>query len=345
MNYLQTDGTPYFFFNLFLHLCAANMDVYTAYGLCIHSEIPLLETMVSSGDADVTVRIGKLDNTPRAALDLGHRFLGHLPERGRLLIQDGREIIIEPAPEATIPVLCSMVLGPAMAIILRQRGLLVLHASAVVVKDSAIAFMGGSGWGKSTLANAFHREGYDLLTDDVLALDAQKKPPLVYPAFPQQRLWAETATALGYDASELSPLHSKTSKMTYDFNRGFCQVPQPLHQIYVLAKGAQHEIIKLDAQAAFAEVVRHTRGVSTLKSAEFVASHLRQCTQLLKTTKCYRFTRKPALEDLPELVAMVKAHLAEVDDASDNAVSHRAQQPTPETADLLTISHPSTTTD
>ncbi|MEM9907778.1 MAG: hypothetical protein AAF921_22435 [Cyanobacteria bacterium P01_D01_bin.44] len=283
------------------------MNIYKAYDLCIHSEIPLLETMASSGPADVTVRIGKLNDVIPANLDCGHRLLGQMSGSGRFLIRSGREIIIDPQPEATASVLCANILGPAMAVILRQRGLLVLHASAVVINNYAIAFMGGSGWGKSTLANAFHQKGYDILTDDVLAIDVRNNPPLVHPAFPQQKLWSEAAVALGHHASDLSPLHNKTPKLAYVFKSGFCQVLAPLQRIYVLAKGEQHEIVKLTPQSAFAELVRHTRGVSSLISPEFVTQHLNQCTQLIQTTEFCRFTRKPSLDALPELMAMVEA--------------------------------------
>lgn len=287
------------------------MDIYTAYNLCIHSEIPLLETMMSSGVADVIVRVGKLNDLPKTSVDSGHRFLGHMPESGWFLIQSGREIVIDPEPAATASMLRSTVLGPAMAIILRQRGFLVLHASAVVIDNWAIAFMGGSGWGKSTLANAFHRQGYEILTDDVLAIDLQPEVPLAYPAFPQQRLWSEAAVSLGHQVADLTPLHSNTAKLTYEFDWGFRQVPTPLRRIYVLAKGSQHEIVELNPQTAFTDLVRHTREVSNLKSSEFVTRHLHQCTQLLKTTAFYRFTRKPSLEALPELMEMVKANLVE----------------------------------
>ncbi|NER85251.1 MAG: hypothetical protein F6K42_38275 [Leptolyngbya sp. SIO1D8] len=285
------------------------MDIYTAYNLCIHSEIPLLETMTAVGPADVTVRLGKLDEVSRTSLDWGQRFLGTMPESGKFLIQNGNEIIIDPAPQAPGSMLRSTVLGPAMAVILRQRGFLVLHASAVVIQDRAIAFMGGSGWGKSTLANAFHRKGYELLTDDVLAINVAADGPLVHPAFPQMRLWSEAAEALGHQASSLSPLNQNTTKLSYEFDQGFRRLPTPLRRIYVLAKGTEHSIVKLAPQVAFAELVRHTREVSSLKAAEFVTSHLRQCTQLINTIEFSRFTRKPALEALPDLVAMVEADL------------------------------------
>jgi hypothetical protein len=288
------------------------MNVYTAYHLCIHSEIPLLETMATTGAADVTVRLGGLEAIARDSVDGGQQFLGYMPGSGKFLIRAGEEIIIDPDPETSMEALRAIVLGPAMSVILRQRGRLVLHASAVVIEDRAIAFMGGSGWGKSTLANAFHQAGHALLTDDVLAVNLQTTPPLIYPAFPQQRLWSTAATALGHQVTDLAPLHDQTPKLAYGCDLGFCQEPRPLHHLYVLAKGPEHSITPLTPQTAFTEITRHTRGVAILKTPEFVSSHLHQCTQLLKTTPVFRFTRKPSLADLPTLVAMVKAHLEAV---------------------------------
>src|SRR2546426_9378375 len=37
-------------------------------------------------------------------------------------------------------------LGPVLAVLLHQRGRLVLHASGVALDGCAVAFLGGSGW-------------------------------------------------------------------------------------------------------------------------------------------------------------------------------------------------------
>lgn len=52
------------------------------------------------------------------------------------------------------------------------RGLEVLHASAVVAEQGAVAFLGGSGAGKTSLALALCRRGAGFLADDVLAIEA-----------------------------------------------------------------------------------------------------------------------------------------------------------------------------
>ena len=54
--------------------------------------------------------------------------------------------------------------------LLMQRKILPLHGSAVAIDGKAYAIVGDSGAGKSTLASAFLNKGYQLLSDDVIAV-------------------------------------------------------------------------------------------------------------------------------------------------------------------------------
>jgi hypothetical protein len=63
-----------------------------------------------------------------------------------------------------------LVAGTALALVLTLRGEPVLHASAVQVDQGAVAFIGGSGMGKSTMATLFCARGGRLITDDLLRL-------------------------------------------------------------------------------------------------------------------------------------------------------------------------------
>lgn len=72
------------------------------------------------------------------------------------------------ADPGLIPVLAA---GALLAVHLRLRGELVLHASAVQLGDGALAFVGASGMGKSTLAALLCMSGHGLVTDDVLRVD------------------------------------------------------------------------------------------------------------------------------------------------------------------------------
>lgn len=85
-----------------------------------------------------------------------------------------------------LPVLAS---GMALALHLILRGRVVLHASAVWDGEAAIAFVGASGMGKSTLATALCRDGCALLADDVLRVERHEAGGMrVYPGSVETRL-------------------------------------------------------------------------------------------------------------------------------------------------------------
>ena len=85
-----------------------------------------------------------------------------------------------------------------MGTILMQRKMLPLHGSAIEIDGKVYAIVGDSGAGKSTLASAFLKQGYKLVSDDVIAvsLSQENSIPYVTPAYPQQKLWQESLNIL-----------------------------------------------------------------------------------------------------------------------------------------------------
>ena len=98
----------------------------------------------------------------------------------------------------------SYLLGPILGLLLRLRGLTCLHASAVAFNDCSVAFVGSEGAGKSTTAAAFAREGYGVISDDIVALKEQTNAFQVLPAYPHLCLWPEAVKML-YGSSEALP--------------------------------------------------------------------------------------------------------------------------------------------
>ena len=84
---------------------------------------------------------------------------------------------VHPMPGADPDLLSVLVSGTLLAFVLTMRGETVLHASAVQVGDAAVAFVGASGMGKSTMATLLCADGARLVTDDVLRLDTTSSPP------------------------------------------------------------------------------------------------------------------------------------------------------------------------
>ncbi|MDF5720873.1 MAG: hypothetical protein PUP91_10390 [Rhizonema sp. PD37] len=301
------------------------MRVYKAFNLCIACEFPLPELIEAEGVSDVIVQFGKIDDATASRHNGGQNFVGEIPEVGEFFIHNGREIIINPLPGVEEALLRTVLLGPVLCVLLRQRGLLVLHASCIDINHKGVAFMGGSGWGKSTLATAFHTQGYDVLTDDVMPIQIKTGQPVVFPSYPQFKLSPEAATSLGHDTKSLLPVSQNSFKVAYKLSCGFQQSPLPLHHIYVLDKGSEHKITRIKPQEAFVELVRHTRAISSISEQKFMANHLHFCSELIKNVRFSRFTRKPSLGDLPKLVKLVEDDLAELTE-QDEYSALKAQQ-------------------
>lgn len=284
------------------------MKSYQVFSLYITSELDFPQLVEIECKADVNIRFGKVNETA-IEKENSKIIVGEIPEIGKFFIYDGKEIIIEPVKGIDNSLLRTVVLGPIFCVLLRQRGLLVLHASCININNKGVAFMGGSGWGKSTLATAFHTKGYNVLTDDVLPIKIEQNQAVVFPSYPQFKLCPDAATSLGQNPQELLPVSTNSFKVAYKLEKGFQHNPIPLLKIYVLDKGKEHKISNLKPQETFLELVRHTRAIKSVSEQEFFAKHLNLCSELVKNVSFSRFTRKPSLADLPKLIELVESDL------------------------------------
>lgn len=191
------------------------MFTYIAYGLGIHSAVELPELVPGPAPPDVVVRVGAIPDSSRGQAANGSVLRAtpdevclHWEEAGTILVRQGREITLDPRPGTDSDVLRLYLLGPALALLLHQRGLLVLHASAVALDGGAAAFLGYAGRGKSTTAATLHARGYPVLADDVVAVDlSTPEAPGALPGFPQLKLWPDAVTALGGSPEGLPRVH------------------------------------------------------------------------------------------------------------------------------------------
>jgi hypothetical protein len=281
----------------------------------------LPELPAAAAGADVDIRIGAVLR-PSAERDAeGAIVWATAHEAGRVvdgvgacLVRGGHEIIVDPASGVDVRALRLSILGPALALLLHQRGRFVLHASAVESDGGAIAFAGGSGWGKSTLAAALHARGCGMVADDVTAIVLGGATPTVLPAFPQFKLWPAAVTSLGGAPDALARVHPLFEKRAHRITRGFSRGPLPLRRIYVLADDAAPNIERLPAQDAFLALVRHWYGARfgdrLLRVDGASAVHFQQCATLVDQVPCYQLRRAHSAVDTLELADVVQADLA-----------------------------------
>ncbi len=98
----------------------------------------------------------------------------------------------------------SYLLGPVLGYVVRLRGTICLHASAVLVDGAAVAFLGPSGAGKSSMCAYFAQRGAAVLTDDVLALRRGRGGFYVLAGPARVRLWPDSVRHL-YGARAVLP--------------------------------------------------------------------------------------------------------------------------------------------
>lgn len=121
----------------------------------------------------------------------GHDYLLGFPRLASFLVSgSGAVIRCFPQPGMHTDAIRHLLLDQVIPRVMAHRGRLVLHASAVVLADGATAaFLGHTGWGKSTLAAALHERGAMLVTDDCLLVERRGETLLGIPAYPGLRLW------------------------------------------------------------------------------------------------------------------------------------------------------------
>lgn len=297
------------------------MHFYKAYGLGIHSRLLLPELLGEpSVPMDILIQFGRLPQPPadREALDRHYWKQGQdiylfWQSLGIFRIRGGREITVDPLVPVESAKLRPPVLGICMAALLHQRHFLILHASAAALPGGAVAFLGDKGWGKSTMNAALHQRGHTFVTDDILAIDTRQKTPMVYPAFPQMKLWPSAVTALGRDPQSLPKLVPQLEKRQHLFDNNVAQRPVPLKALYLLGKGPTLSIEPLIKSTILGHLFLHSYsgrcGKALLQHGE--GAHFLQCMTLVNTTPVYHLRRPSDLSLLSTIADAVEAHASE----------------------------------
>lgn len=271
--------------------------------------------MGEGSDEDVVIHLGDLDAIRKAVEQNGasSRYL----EReafifrkgiGSILVRDGREIVVDILSAASEDFIHPLILNAGIGIILHQRGMLPLHASAVSVAGEAIVFLGTPGSGKSTTAAALYHKGYQLLSDEVVAIRMEDDKAWVFAACPILRLMPDAVQSFGDDYKSLPKVHPADEKRIQKARRDFSPGPYPLRRIYIMGQDPENKICPIEPQEAFVELIRHSYTVGLLKTSG-ASTHLIQCAKLIEDVPVKRLNRSGDLTQLPQIVKMIEEDL------------------------------------
>lgn len=162
----------------------------------------------------------------------GYRFSG--PRYGTAIVSAGASRICGSPGEGGIGDWQRFLIAQVLPFAAVLRGLEVFHAGAVTVDGEAIAFLGPSGAGKTSIALALCRLGAAFLADDVLALERDDGRLLGHPGAPVAGVAAEEAERLrrGRSLGAGTVLASDPREQVVRVTPR--REPAPLRAIYVL---------------------------------------------------------------------------------------------------------------
>jgi len=222
------------------------------------------------------------------------------------IAEHSQRITIYPAPGVAAPTIDHLYLNQVLPLAASRQPRLVLHGSAVELGEAAVAFLGGSGLGKSTLTASFAANGYRFLTDDGLQLECAGDRHTARPSHPSIRLWDDSRSMLIPDSVDTAATLDYTSKarLLADGHVGFCDAPRRLAHVYLLADAGTDSITISPAagREAIIETVRHSfildvAGRETLTRHFGMVRELVQRVQFSRLAYPRRYARLAAVRE------------------------------------------------
>lgn len=245
-------------------------------------------------------------------------FLIRFPAQADFLITDTQSgaphsITGWPAPQCDRKSVVNLYHNAIMPILGNHSGGLFLHGSAVRIggdqsggaapaaEQGAIAFLGLSRGGKTTLAGSFAKAGYPFLTEDVIDLDRREGQYWLQPKRSKLRLFADSAKHLLGAETEIA---DEDRKQDVDAGEAlpFGSDPVPLRQIYVL--GTDHaaplSIRQFSLQEALSALMPHSFILDVEDKAR-LRQHFSRLADLSQDIGCYALDYRRDYAELPRI--------------------------------------------
>lgn len=289
---------------------------YTYSGLQIVSAQPIPEWSAficsQDGRADVSIsfdcgpaREPAKDEMSSFVSAQEYRF--YVPGVGSYRVLEGRKIQVTARPGAASSELRLFLLGSAWTALCYQRGLLVIHASAVRVNDSVVAFCAPAGGGKSSLAAWLNAQGHVLVSDDLCRFEVPTEgPPIVYPSAPRLKLWLDALDALGWTSDKLERDRFRMNKFHLPLADDSSTQPLPLRAIYLL-KWGQLGLTALSGRVALQRfLAASTYHGELLKAMGLLGQYSHYCLKLLQRVSVWELQRPRDLDAMSETVDLLR---------------------------------------
>jgi hypothetical protein len=265
---------------------------------------------------------GPLDHADRRALKRGislpdgHTFI-RWPRRFEFLISpDGRGIAARGLGQDSREAFHTFLLGQALSYALIRQRVEPLHATVMEVDGAAVAFLGDSGYGKSSLAAALLAGGFRLLTDDLLVVTPNGAGFVAHPGPPRIKLYPRIARRfLGSKVRGKRIVRGEPKLVIPLDGKQVAGEATHLRALYIIAPGGRARatdrimIRRLSARASCVELLRSTFNTA-VTDPDRLARQFQQATSLASRlpVRLISYPRRLAL--LPRVCNAILSDLA-----------------------------------
>lgn len=306
-----------------------NALTYRAFGLTIVSDVVLpeleqVQNEILEQKATLDVSIVKVDMTRNwnlLGVEEGKSFfvqkqfcMFEVPGVAIFKVEAGKYITVSPFEGSAEDKVRLFLLGTCMGIILFQRGVLPIHGSAIKIDGKVFAIVGDSGAGKSTLARSFIERGFQLLTDDVIAVSlTEDGVPVVTPSYPHQKLWQESLDQFGIESSQFRPIYDRKTKFAIPLDDQFNRNVLPLAGIVELFKSNKDEIEmeEIPGLERFYTIYRNTYRNFIMRGSGLMDWHFEFSSKIMRHLEFYRIFRPKNRFTANELVDLILSKVKE----------------------------------
>ena len=268
------------------------------------------ETRVAYGRAPHSL----LDNPlPEASWQLvGDEFLLRAAGLHYFHYRKGEGVVIERGEGAELSEEALWLDGSVYSAVAALNGLLPIHASAVAVHDSVVAFTGPAGAGKSTLVAALGRRGFPMFCDDTLVLDLSDPDRIV--CLPGHKRLKLTAEALGLTGAGRQEKVSPTVDKFYaEPVGGHFQAVLPLGELIFMEEDYEIALTRLSYAERFLRLQDDHQTARLFAAARRLdrAAQFAHLSRLSSQIPMARFARPADSSRFDESLACVVAHIGE----------------------------------
>lgn len=294
---------------------------YEAFGLVLQSDFAFPDMVETPRrDVDITINRTAMANPfPDQEFEWLHYEIGPDIQTfmwktlGTYRVTNGNTIDIDPLDDVENAHLSIPLFGAVFATLLHMRGMLVLHASAVVRDGKCVIFLGDKGAGKSTTAFTMIASGYALLSDDVVAITFDDTGrPKVLPAFNQVKLLDDAAQKFGLDHEAAEQIHPLVEKRRHQADHAFCDTAAEAAAIYVLNRDETAHIEPFAAPEALTNLIGFSyasRFGGEAFPPTIAIKHMQACSALIKKAFIGKLVAPNSLERIEDIVTLINERL------------------------------------